>query len=179
MDGQCGSAPDGAAGQQLIGEAYRDQYQRLVRYLRTMVRDEGTAEDLAQEAFARLTREVHGGRVPENVPAWLFTVGGNLVVSHVRHAKVAARYADGWYGPTATSESPERTVVESERTEAVRDALAGLHPDHRAALLLAATGYRGPEIAERLGRSQLATRALICRARSRVRARLVSAGIGA
>ena len=39
-------------------------------------------------------------------------------------------------------------------------------------MVLAANGYRGREIAADLGRTELATRALLCRARSRLRARL-------
>jgi len=41
--------------------------------------------------------------------------------------------------------------------------------DARAALLLSAHGYSGAEIALHIGRSELATRSLICRHRSRLR----------
>ena len=44
--------------------------------------------------------------------------------------------------------------------------------DARVALLLAAHGFSGREVADALGRSELATRSLICRARLRLRERL-------
>jgi len=49
-------------------------------------------------------------------------------------------------------------------------ALAVLRPAERAALILAAHGVTGPEIARHLGRTHGATRALMCRARTRLRA---------
>ena len=54
------------------------------------------------------------------------------------------------------------------------DALAELPVDDRTALMLAAHGFSGREIAAALGRSELATRSLICRARIRLRERLES-----
>lgn len=44
--------------------------------------------------------------------------------------------------------------------------------DARTALLLAAHGFSGREVAEALGRTELATRSLICRARLRLREHL-------
>jgi hypothetical protein len=44
----------------------------------------------------------------------------------------------------------------------------------RTAVVLAAQGVGGPEIATRIGKSQLATRALLCRARRRMRPLLLA-----
>jgi DNA-directed RNA polymerase specialized sigma24 family protein len=55
-------------------------------------------------------------------------------------------------------------------------ALGAVSTDDRAALILAAQGYRGTEIARHLGRTELASRALLCRARSRLGAQLTAAG---
>jgi len=50
-----------------------------------------------------------------------------------------------------------------------------LAPDARVALLLAAQGFSGREIAETIGRSEIATRTLMCRARLDLRRRLEAA----
>ena len=52
--------------------------------------------------------------------------------------------------------------------------LADLDPVARTALLLAAEGFSGAEIAAAIGRSESATRTLLCRTRLRVRGRLES-----
>jgi len=49
--------------------------------------------------------------------------------------------------------------------------------DARTCLLMAANGFSGREIADAIGRSELATRALICRARIRLRESLTEADL--
>lgn len=162
----------------LIARTYADHAAALTRYARSFVRDEAAAEDLVHEAFLRLAREVREDRTPDNVAAWLFRVTANLATSRARRVAVAARFADALDGPEADPD-PEAAVIDLERYEALREALQELAPHDRTALLMAAHGYRGPEIAARLGRTQLATRTLLCRARGRVRARLTTAGFAA
>ena len=65
-------------------------------------------------------------------------------------------------------------VLGEERATVVRDAVASLPRVERAALVLAAEGYAGREIARAIGRSEGATRTLMCRARSRLRSELVA-----
>jgi DNA-directed RNA polymerase specialized sigma24 family protein len=72
-----------------------------------------------------------------------------------------------------TAPPPEDEILRDESRREVKNALAGLSADARTALMLAAHGFSGHDIAEALGRSELATRALICRARLRLREQLV------
>ena len=71
--------------------------------------------------------------------------------------------------------SPEDELIEREAAGAIIGRLAQLPGDARAALLLSAHGYSGAEIALHIGRSELATRSLICRHRSRLRSSLAAA----
>jgi RNA polymerase sigma-70 factor (ECF subfamily) len=157
---------------QLAYEVHRGP---LVRRLTVLTRDADVAEDLAQEAFLRLAREVEDGRTPNDPGAWLHRVAGNLVASRGRHLSVIDRRAGELPRPDAPP-SPETLVVDAELTEALREVLAQLSSDDRGALILAAQGYRGPEIAATIGRTAGATRTLLCRARSKVRDRLGVAG---
>lgn len=168
----------GQAALAALEDAYETHRGSLFRYLVSATRDAATAEDLAQEAFARLTREVGDGRPPRNPAAWLFRVALNLVTSRARHASVAERSGHRLERPDDEA-SPEDEVLRLERSSVLHRALAELPEDDRAALLLAARGYRGPEIAEALGKSQAATRTQLCRARARLRERLVAEGQGA
>jgi DNA-directed RNA polymerase specialized sigma24 family protein len=78
-----------------------------------------------------------------------------------------------------TAPSPEALSIDAEERAALRDALQTLATTDREAVLLAAHGFRGPEIARRLNRTEGATRTLLCRARSKLRTRLVAAGYDA
>jgi RNA polymerase sigma factor (sigma-70 family) len=159
-----------------LAEAYTTHGPALVRFLRSLTRDEAAAEDLAQEAFLRLAREVAAGRTPDSAAAWLFRVGRNLATSRARRVSVAHRHAGSLPTPAADG-APDALAIRGEQARAVRAAMAGLPDDHREALLLAAEGYRGPEIAARLHRTPLATRALLCRVRGRLRTQLLAAGL--
>jgi RNA polymerase sigma-70 factor, ECF subfamily len=160
----------------LVGEAYLAHGPALVGFLRAYTRDFTLAEDLAQEAFLRLAREVAAGRTPDNVGAWLFRVGRNLATSRARRSAVATRLAPSLVQP-GSQDAPEAIAIRAEQTDALRAAMADLPADHRAAVLLAAAGYPGPEIAARLHRTPLATRALLCRVRGRLRLQLMAAGM--
>lgn len=165
--------PDGT---QLVELAFRLHAGGLVRRLTSITREPAAAEDLAQEAFARLAIEVAAGRAPENAGAWLHRVGTNLAMSRGRKSAVAERRRAELPVP-GTAASPEVATVQAEEAGALHAVLADLPDVERTALLLAAHGYRGPEIARHLGRTDGATRTLLCRARQKVRARLEAAGI--
>lgn len=158
----------------IVGSAYLTHSGALQRYLTSLTRDPSSAEDLAQDAFERLTREVREGRVPDDMGGWLHRVGHNLAMSRGRRISVADRrrselVVSGW------APSPESLTVAGEDQQAVCAVLEGLGSVDRQALVLASHGYRGAEIARSIGRSEIATRTLMCRARAKVRA-LVLAG---
>ena len=76
----------------------------------------------------------------------------------------------------APATTPEAMAVAAEQGAALRSALAELSAADREALLLAAYGFRGPEIATSIGRTPGATRTLLCRARGKMRGHLEVAG---
>jgi RNA polymerase sigma-70 factor, ECF subfamily len=158
----------------IVATAYLDHSGPLRRYLSSLTRDAGAAEDLTQDAFERLMREGRAGRLPDDVGGWLHRVGHNLAMSRGRRISVADRrrselVVSDW------APSPESLAVAGEAQAAVCSALDGLGVIDRRALILASHGYRGAEIAGSIGRSEVATRTLLCRARAKVRT-LVLAG---
>jgi RNA polymerase sigma-70 factor (ECF subfamily) len=161
----------------IIETAYAVHAGPLLRRLTATTRDPAAAEDLTHEAFVRLVVEIQAGRIPDDTAAWLHRVGHNLAMSRGRHIAVVNRHA-GAAGPTADSTSPETIALASERDASVRDAIAQLGATDQRALILAANGFRGPEIARLLGKTESATRTLLCRARNRIRGRLLEVGAG-
>jgi len=147
----------------------------LFTFLARAGRDDNGAEDIVQETFLRLSREVRAGRTPHQLRAWLYRVASNLLTSRFRRRTVARRWLER-YGPAThaaeTAPSPEAGLLGRERVQAMERALSVVAVDARQALLLAAEGFSGREIADALGRSEVATRALMCRARIRIRAEL-------
>ncbi len=173
---QAAAADSRAQADRLVEAAYSSFAGPLFRRLVSLTHDHAAAEDLTQESFVRLAVEVRAGRAPDCTGAWLHRVGANLATTRGRRASVAERRLAELPRP-GVAPSPEVASIDAEQARAVRSALATLGRADQAAVLLAAQGYRGPEIASRLGRSEGATRTLLCRARSKLRRELIAAGV--
>src|SRR4029077_16069815 len=143
------------------------------RQAAAIVGDGELAADICQEAFARLLVVTRSGRVPARPVAWVARVAHNLAISEIRRRRTRQRLLPRFaeIDPGATLDD-EVCVRDTDRS--VARALGNATEDDLAVLMLAAQGYRSPEIAARVGRSEGATRTLLCRARRRLRDRLES-----
>jgi len=162
---------DRAAVVDIVATAYDTMERALYAFALGITHSGTAAEDLVQESFLRLVREVQAGRSPDNVKAWLYRVCANLATSRGRRATVATRYLP-FLASREVGETPEARHLRHELGAELTAALAALSHDERTGLLLSAGGFHGPEIAEIIGRSHAATRTMLTRARMKVQARL-------
>ena len=136
-----------------------EHYPALARRLTLVLRDAAEAEDTAQAAFARALEQRHrfaGG----DLRAWFYTIGLRLAFNELRRRRTArARTSDD--EPTwAMSADPDLWA-----------ALAGLEPEHRAALLLSSLeGYTHAEIGAILGVRAGTVSSWLSRTKDRLRA---------
>jgi RNA polymerase sigma factor (sigma-70 family) len=132
-----------ATGDADAATAFTRRFQaRVYGLVLTIVRDEGTAEDVAQETFVRAWR--HAGTYDPRrgrVATWLLTIARNLAIDVIRGKKaepldpelVAAtlQRAGGAGSPSDQGAPPDER-------ERVRGAIAELPDEQRRALFLAA-----------------------------------------
>jgi len=156
------------APETLVVAAYEQYRDELVAYLVRVTRDADVAEDLVQEAFLKLLLEARDREAPDNVRAWLYRVVTNAAVSRGRRLSTAIAFADRIPG-AQPAEDPEDACLRAEERRCVERLLSRVRPDERRALLLAADGVEGTQIAVAIGRSHVATRTLMHRARARLR----------
>ena len=161
----------GGRGEADVVAAYEQHHDAIYGFLRRATRDADVAEDLLQETFARLLVSYRTGRPPDRLQPWLYRVASNLVTSRGRRLRtvthwLASQHRDDHLGGSA---SPETSAINREWSSEVADALGTLPEESRTALLLAAQGFVGREIADAIGRSEAATRTLMCRARQQMR----------
>jgi RNA polymerase sigma-70 factor (ECF subfamily) len=154
-----------------VAAAYEEHAPGLRQRIRRALRDDAAAEDVVQEAFVRLVVQVQTGPMPENIGGWLHRVAMNLVASSARRARTARLNAPRLLRHDQPV-SPETSAEQHELVDRLSVAVAGLTPADRFAIELAARGIRRAEMARRLGRTEEATRALLSRARSKLRAEL-------
>lgn len=143
---------------------YRRTYPPLLRYLQRLTGDPDEADDLAQEAFARLLRNP----LPESeARPWLFTVATNLVRDGARKATRRARLLS-IFPPAPQAPPPvDQELERKERIEGVRRALARLRPRDRQLLLLREEGFSYEEMAQVVGVAPSSVGTLIARALKR------------
>ena len=148
----------------LVANAFDANAEALKGFALAAVRDEATAEDLVQEAFLRLVRELDRGQPPDNPRAWLFRVCANLVVSYARRRSVSER-ARRLLFERSFSASPEDAVIRRDDDHALRRGLERLRPEERIVLLLSASGLSSAEVGKATGRTANASRVYLSRAR--------------
>jgi RNA polymerase sigma factor (sigma-70 family) len=145
----------------------------LQGYARSLTRDPDLAADVCQEVFLKLLVTARSGGMPDVPGAWMHRVAHNIVVSSARRTSTRDRTLER-LSESNDVQSTEDTVLDRERDALVRHALTAVRPFEREAMILASEGYRADEIGDRLGRTALATRTMLCRARSQVRTELAA-----
>ena len=170
------SAARGGQTDMLVASIYEADRASLEGFVRTITHDQEVAEEICQEAFTKLLMEARAGRTPDNPRAWLRRVASNLAISRGRHNQVVERKHSALVS-YEIGDSAEVAALRHEDARAIFAALGQLHATDRRALLMAASGLSGAEIGERLGRSNGATRTLLCRARHKLRQAMEPAGV--
>ena len=123
-------APLPRIGSARLLELYQRNARSTVRLAYMLTGDRELAEDLSQEAFVRVAGRFRDLRKPEVFRSYLFKSVVNLTRSHWRREKVARVYLRNHDArPSAT------TLPDVERQEVLKQALLGLPPRQRAALV--------------------------------------------
>jgi RNA polymerase sigma-70 factor (ECF subfamily) len=142
----------------LFGLAYR------------MLGSRADAEDIVQEAYVRWHTAEQ--RTVENPEAWLVTTATRLSIDRLRRLKTEREaYVGPWLPEPIVEDSPEKLFeLSSDLSIAMLTMLETLAPEERAAFLLHDVfDVDYDRIASILGKSELACRQVIHRARGRVR----------
>jgi len=156
--------------------AYQDHlYALVVR----MVPDRDQAADAVQEAFFSAYRNLHAFR-GGSVRSWLSRICVNAAMDAQRAKKRRPvqpypEFEDeSWQPPAGEEADPVRIALTSERSRVLRDALARITDDQRAAIVLFdVEGYDYAEIADMTGVSLGTVKSRIHRGRLAMRALLV------
>jgi RNA polymerase sigma-70 factor, ECF subfamily len=121
---------------------YLEKYRGpIFTYVNRLVRDEATAEDIAQETFVRLYRELDRIR-DQTASAWLYRVARNLVTDYVRKKRPVTftvlrgnAVDDDEESPGLQFEHPGRWPVgattNNELRERIEETLSAMSPKFR------------------------------------------------
>ena len=127
---------------------YRESARDLYAYVRTLLHDEASAEDVTALAFERAYRKRRGYRAGRGTrEAWLFGIARNAALDELRKRK--RRAALEVEPEDATAPAPDELADLAIRRETVRAALATLDPRERELVALKfGAGLSNAEIAD-------------------------------
>ena len=136
-------------------------------YVRSIVRDPHTAEDITQVVFTKLMKAIHKYE-RRDVPfaAWIIRVARNVALDHIRASRQIP------LAEVRTSDEGTEQVG-FERALCLREALNRLPEDQREVLVLRHVAGMSPgEIATRLGKTEASIHGLHHRGRAALQAAL-------
>lgn len=116
-------------------ELVRRHQRGLFRLVRRYVRHDADAADVLQQAFVRAYRALDRFRGEASVRTWLYRIGINVALNHVRdHAREQPSATAG--DDRAIGAAAPRALMAAQRDRALRAAVAELPPRQRLVLEL-------------------------------------------
>lgn len=145
----------------------------LFRVAHSVLRSRAEAEDVVQDVFVRVLEHRRSLSAVRDMRVWLVRVAWNLAIDRrrrIRPEQFDEGFAEGLVGRDLPA---DEALNEAQRLRSVLRELERLPRAERDVLLLSVVEELGTaEMAEVLGRSESAVRALLFRARTRLRERL-------
>lgn len=153
-------------------EVYDRYYDRVRRFILATVKDDWVADDLVQETFVRVQKNLDGLRDSSKLSSWLFGIAHNLCMDYFRRLKSSGEKE---LLDVTRMEIPEEVLVQKEleqqeMAKCVRDQMDLLPESLRTVIILFDTmDFSHEEIAEILGISVENTKVRLHRARKKLR----------
>jgi RNA polymerase sigma-70 factor (ECF subfamily) len=145
----------------------------LFRVAHSVLRSRAEAEDVVQDAFVRVLEHRRSLTAVQDMRVWLVRIAWNLAIDRRRRIR-PEQFDEGFAESLVARNLPaDEALNEAQRLRSVLRELERLPKAERNVLLLSVVEELGTvEMAEVLGRSESAVRALLFRARTRLRERL-------
>jgi RNA polymerase sigma-70 factor (ECF subfamily) len=145
----------------------------LFRVAHSVLRSRAEAEDVVQDVFVRVLEHRSSLTAVRDMRVWLVRVAWNLAIDRRRRIR-PEQFDEGFAESLVAINLPaDEALKEAQRLRSVLRELERLPKAERDVLLLSIVEELGTaEMAEVLGRSESAVRALLFRARTRLRERL-------
>lgn len=158
------------------GHAFEDLFRELAnplaRYLQRLVGNHAAAEDLLQETYIRIARGLPDFEARSGLKTWAFAIATHVAMDHFRKAGGVPTVVDESAAAVLpdSAPTPEQRLALDQMNACVREVVAELPPDYRAAILLHDFGgLSARETAAACGCSEATAKVRIHRARAKLK----------
>ena len=153
-------------------EIYDEYHGPVRKFILTYVRDEWVADDLIQDTFLRVQKNLDSVRDPEKISSWVFRIAYNLCHDHFRQSKRSSlnnRLIQAEI-PTFKEAMVQKELEQNQMGQCVQDKMDLLPKDYRTVLILSdIMAFSQQEIAEILSTSVSNVKVRVHRARKKMR----------
>ena len=157
-----------------IVELYSDS---LAAFINGFVHNESVAEDLMQDTYVELIKKEHHFKGESQFKTWLFKIARNKAIDYIRKHRRMIPADDMFDFCFYEGETPEKLLIESERNNAVRKAIASINPLYAQVIYLSFfEGMSNAEISLVIGKNKRQVEMLIYRAKESLRKSLEKEG---
>jgi len=161
-----------------FGELYDIYFDRIYAYIYRKTGDRQAAEDLTSDTFMKALSHIGNYRYTgQPFAAWLYRIASNLVTDYYRSRRPTSPL-DESTPLQAGGISPEEAALRLDDQQAVARAIQTLSPDQQDVILLRfSAGLKLKEIAQVIGKTEGAVKALMFRALGGLKGKLTESGV--
>jgi len=161
-----------------FGDLYDLHFDRIYAYIYRKTGDRQAAEDLTSETFTKALAHIGKYRYTgQPFAAWLYRIASNLVTDHYRTRRPTASLDEGLQ-MVAPGITPEEAALAVDNKQAVIRAIQTLSPDQQDVVLMRFSGdMKLKDIADALGKTEGAVKALMFRALGSLKGKLTESGV--
>ncbi len=153
-----------------LAKIYEQHYDTIYTFIYFRVLDESLAQDLTAEVFVRMVAHIQSFSYrQQTLLAWLYTIARNLVVDHFRAKgnQISLPLSEVLVGHRQTPDDLAHLRITQQQLAQAMTSLT--NEQHQVILLRFMEGYRLKEVAQQLGKSEGAIKALQRRALATLR----------
>jgi RNA polymerase sigma-70 factor (ECF subfamily) len=119
-------------------DIYYQYYERVRKFILTIIKDEWVADDIIQETFARIQKNFNQLKDPSKKAAWIFRIAYNLCQDHFRQQKKSAAADNPIEAHTEIFSTPffHKQLEQNQMGECVQAEMSRLPESLRSVLVL-------------------------------------------
>ncbi len=155
-----------------VNAIWQDFSERLMRFIRRRVRDPHDAEDIRQEVFTKIHRNIDSLKDADKLQAWVYQIARNTIIEHYRRRRGTME------PPEVLHEVPDEAPAGLEAAERVaswlKPMIDRLPEKYRQPIILTEfEGLSQKEMAQALGLSISGAKSRVQRAREQLKQMLL------
>jgi RNA polymerase sigma-70 factor, ECF subfamily len=120
-----------------ITKIYRENYLDVYKFLICFLGNQNDAEDLTQEVFIRVLKNLSSYNQQSSIKTWIFSIAKHAAIDHHRKNKFISIFKENFFKKIASeTKLPNELIEEQELQKKVHDTISTLKPHYRSIVIL-------------------------------------------